>query len=108
MVSSSWSMTEPLPECGENRLPCSRPWIIGYRCDGLYRVETYGFAGAVTTKGKHKVGKRQSPATEAPNALGSASNNLMVENTDFEAAAPPRKRVRFATISEREVRSCGI
>jgi hypothetical protein len=42
MVSSSWSMTEPLPECGENRLPCSRPWIVGYRCDGLYRVETYG------------------------------------------------------------------
>jgi hypothetical protein len=52
--------------------------------------------------------KLASAATEAPNALGSASNNLMVENTDFEAAAPPRKRVRFATISEREVRSCGI
>jgi hypothetical protein len=50
-----------------------------------------------------KRGKRQSPTTEAPNALGSASNNLTAEHTISEAAAPPRKRVRFVTHSEREV-----
>jgi hypothetical protein len=50
-----------------------------------------------------KRGKRKAPTEEAPEALGSASNNVIVEQADLGATAPPAKRVRFAPHSEREV-----